>query len=153
MAWVRLPDGADVSLKPGFFYAFVASLKKSHTQTDVAKIALKKGLTLIDYVEEGQRAGLGPDPRAPDYREIAATALATVATTLPWEVPWPASLFDDSKLVEAWESPPETNQTSAPAVKTPAPTGPAPAMDNLFIAILVAGALLTVLPRLSKHSC
>jgi hypothetical protein len=119
MTWTALPAGEAVDLLPGQLYAVVASVKTSHAAADVRAFAASHGLTLLDYAEQGQRAGLGPDPRSPDYRYIAAIASAGAAGTLPWNVPWPLSMVDDSGLVSAWTTPAQSANESPPAPPAP----------------------------------
>jgi hypothetical protein len=139
MNWTPLPDGESLALAPGQLYAVVASVKANHSAADVQAIANKKGLTLTDYAEQGQRAGLGPDPRSPDYRYVAAIAVASTAATLPWGVPWPLSMADDSHLVQAWTSPP----AAAPALPTPAAPAPDKVPSMMPLAYM-GGALFAV---------
>lgn len=127
MTWTALPAGAAIALLPGTAYAIVASLKASHSAADVAALAAGRGLTLRDYAEEGQRPGLGPDPRGPAYRYIAAIAVAGAGGQLPWAVPFPASLFDGSQLVEAWSAPASALPPAGKAIAAPAPP---PAVDG-----------------------
>lgn len=105
MAWRPLSQGdGDVQIRAGSNYAIVASLKSSHTRDDVAAIASSRGLTLYDYGEQGQRAGLGPDPNTPAYRYVAVAAHADRGGgSIPWSAPWPLSLADSSHIVSAWE--------------------------------------------------
>lgn len=140
MTWNALPAGDAIALVPANYYAVVASLKATHSQADVTAMAAARGLTLLDYAEQGTRAGLGPDPRSPDYRYIAAMAVAQAAGTLPWSVPWPLSLVDGSQIVSAWTNPPTTIVPTEPA--PPAPIAPlAPASPSLMpLATLGAAA-------------
>lgn len=119
MTWSVVPEGDAISLSPGDRVAVVASVKASHTLDDVHAFASARGLTLDDLVEEGSRAGLGPDPRGPDYRYVAAEGLASQGVDLPWSAPWPLSMLDGSQLVAAWTSP--------PGAAPPAPDPPSPA--------------------------
>lgn len=124
MAWSALPSGEDVSLRPGDFYAFVASVKAGHSRADLEELAKSKwALVLVDYAEQGARAGLGPDPRTPDYRYVAAIVQATETGTIPWSVPWPLSMVDSSSLVQAWSAAPVDVPAGGP---TPGPPSPAP---------------------------
>lgn len=116
MTFAPLAEGEALTFQPGWYYAIIASVKATHSAADIHAIAQKRGLVLGDYAEEGSRPGLGPDPRGPDYRYVAAIAQAQTAGSLPWGVPWPASMFDDSHLVEAWAAP--------PGVAPPAPADP-----------------------------
>jgi hypothetical protein len=118
--WTALNPDEGLTLVPGAFYAVVASVKSSHTQADLQAFAQKRGLVLLDYAEQGQRVGLGPDPRSPGYKYVAAIARATDAGSIPGSVPWPASMFDSSALVSAWSAP----AGSAPATAPPAPLPP-----------------------------
>jgi|SRR5579862_1631382 len=121
MPWTALPDGQALALAPGELVAIVASVKASHSAQDLAAFARARGLSLVDYAEEGQRVGLGPDPRGPDYRYVAAIARVGKAGSVPWSVPFPLSMFDKSALVRAW-SEPDPGGTTAPA--PPAPPAP-----------------------------
>lgn len=123
MTWTALPEGEKIVVPKGATLAVVASVKTSHTAADLQAFAQKRGLVLSDFAVEGQRVGLGPDPRGPDYHYVAATGTATSDVTLPWEVPWPASMFDDSKVIQAWLG---TGLTPA-SPPAPAPAPPAPA--------------------------
>jgi len=127
MAWTALAPSAGLSLVPGAFYAVVASVKASHTQADLEAFAARRGLRLVDYAEQGDRAGLGPDPRSPDYRYVAAIAQASLGGSIPGSVPWPASIFDSSALVAAWSAPPGTIAPAAP----PIPPAPPPVRSAL----------------------
>lgn len=121
MAWTELPAGDGITLAPGELLALVASVKASHSAADLQAFAAKRGLSVLDYAEEGQRAGLGPDPDAPGYRYVAATARAGQALSLPWSVPWPLSMVDSSSLVRAWKAPPSALAPVAPPAPAPAP--------------------------------
>jgi hypothetical protein len=140
VTWSPLPDGEALELAPGQLYAVVASVKANHTTADIQAIAAGKGLTLTDYAEEGQRAGLGPDPRAPDYRYVAAIAVARSAGSIPWGVPWPLSMFDDSHVVRAWTSPPGPLATNFPPAPAPKPDR-SPSMAPLLLVFAAGGAL------------
>lgn len=126
--WSKLPEGEALELEPGVTYAVVASVKATHSPLSIKAMINRKAMALLDYAEEGERAGLGPDPRAPDYRYVAAMARALEGGSIPWSIPWPLSLVDDSAIVEAWSSrdtlssdrPPPT-----PPLPTPRPTSPA----------------------------
>lgn len=139
MTWQALPEGDAITFQPGWFYAVIASVKASHSVADIHALAQKRGLVLGDYAEQGTRPGLGPDPRTPDYRYVAAIAQAQAAGSLPWGVPWPFSMVDDSHLVEAWASPPGV----APPAPSPGPA-PAPAARTAplwpIVAVLAGGA-------------
>ena len=130
MGWTALPSGDAVAFKPGYIYAVVASVKANHSRSDILALVAKKGLRVFDYAEEGQRAGLGPDPDSPSYRAIALQAVASSAGSVPWSVPWPLSMADSSSLVHAWESPPG----AAPPMPAALPSRP--------IAVGVAGVEL-----------
>jgi len=140
MTWTALAAGEPIALEPGARYALVASIKRTHVAADVQAIGAQKGLHLTSYGEEGQVTGLGPDPRAPDYRMVAAIAMATAPGELPWSVPWPLSMADASGIVAAWIEPPG----SAPAPAPPAPVGvPRPTVPPLWplaLGIAAAGA-------------
>jgi hypothetical protein len=140
VSWSELSPSGPIVVAAGTSVAVVASVKTSLTKDDLEAFAAKKGLVISDYAEEGQRAGLGPDPRAPDYRYVAAIALASRDVSLPWEVPWPASMFNDSQIVSAWVGeasnvPPPT----PPAPETPRPTAAGTVWPTLFVgAVLLA---------------
>lgn len=141
MTWNELPQGEAIAIEPGASYAVVASVKASHSAADVQQLVESKGLTLLDYAEEGARAGLGPDPRAPGYRMVAATATATEAGELPWSVPWPLSLVDGSGIVRAWVAPAGSPPAPAPGLPAPAiPTPATPSIWPLLVGLGVAGA-------------
>ena len=116
MAWSQLPDGEAITFRPGYSYAVVASVKASHSRADVVGLVAGKGLRIFDYAEEGERAGLGPDPRSPGYRAVALEATASKAGSVPWSVPWPASMVDGSSVLRAWQAPP-----GAPPLLPPRP--------------------------------
>jgi hypothetical protein len=103
LGWRELPSGMALHIQPGNAYAVVASVKVAHSKDAILRIAANHGLTVTDYAEEGQRAGLGPDPDSPGYRYIAVTAVASAANSLPWAAPWPVSIADSSHIVRAWE--------------------------------------------------
>ena len=132
MNWIALNPGDGLTLVPGMTYAVVASVKANHSQADLQAFATKHGLVLTDYAEQGQRVGLGPDPRSPDYRYVAAVAQATQAGSVPGSVPWPASMFDDSSLVSAWSAPTSGAPTVAPA---PPPPPKASALSNWVLVL------------------
>jgi hypothetical protein len=140
VTWTALPADETLELVAGQLYAVVASVKANHSAADIHAIAAKKGLQITDYAEQGERVGLGPDPRSPDYRYVAAVALATTEASLPWGVPWPLSMADDSHLVQAWTSPPTA---AAPVVPPPAAPRPdaSPSMRGLAYIGIAAAAL------------
>jgi hypothetical protein len=140
VTWTALPDGEGLELVAGQLYAVVASVKANHSAADLRALALARGLVLTDYAEQGARAGLGPDPRSPDYRYVAAIAQATQNGSLRWGVPWPISMADDSHLVQAWTSPPAGAPSPAPAPPRPPPDA-SPSMRPLAYIGLAAGAL------------
>lgn len=128
--WTALPEDQALQLVPGQAYAVVASVKASHTAADLRAFAAKRGLTVTDYAEQGARAGLGPDPRSPDYKYVAAIATATAPGSIPWSVPWPLSMVDSSSLVSAWSEP---AGVSSPAPALTSPSSPAaPAMPPIW---------------------
>ncbi len=144
MTWQALPDGEAIVFQPGWYYAIVASVKTNHSAADIHAIAQGRGLVLGDYREEGpNEPGFGPDPRGPDYRYVAVIAQAQGPGKLPWGVPWPASMFDDSQVVLASESPPGV--APAAPVAPVKPPGPA-AVPKLWpvVAVLGAGAAWNV---------
>ena len=131
MTWTAQPSGEGFTVPAGSSVAVVASVKASHSQSDLEAFAQKRGITITDYAEEGQRAGVGPDPRGPAYRYVAAMGNASSAVDLPWEAPWPLSMFDGTQLVSAWVAP---APLSAPT--PPAPTAPlAPALPSIKPAV------------------
>lgn len=139
--WAALPEGEAIDLPVGQYLAIVASVKASHTEADLRAFASKRGLQVIDYAEQGQRAGLGPDPRSPGYRYVAATVATTAPVSLPWEVPWPLSMVDDSQLVTVWTAPAGAVPSAPPAPVPTAPRGPVgPSLWPL--AAIGAGGLL-----------
>ena len=142
MPWTLLPDGESIELVPGATYAVVASVKASHTPLNIKALINQRGLALVDYAEEGQRAGLGPDPRGPGYRYVAAMATATAAGELPWSVPWPLSVLDGSAIVDAWVSPAGApSPAAAPALPVPRVATPAaPSIAPVAIALAAAAA-------------
>ena len=119
MSWVELTQGT-ITLHPGDAYAVVASIKNNHTPDDIKGLLASRGLTLLDYGEQSDRPSLTPDPD-PGYRTVEVMAKATVAGSIPWSVPFPASLVDSSHIVRAWvdSSPPATSE-AAPNETLPA---------------------------------
>lgn len=144
MAWTSLPDGDSITFRPGYSYAVVASVKANHSRSDILALVAGKGLRVFDYAEEGERAGLGPDPKAPGYRTIALEAMATSSGRVPWSVPWPASIVDGSTVVRAWQAPPGAPPAlppTPPALRPSTVVGPA-AVDLRplgVLALAVAG--------------
>jgi hypothetical protein len=137
MAWRELPAGEAIALAPGNSYAVVASVKANHTRADVLELLQGKGLAVFDYAEQGERAGLGPDPRTPRYRAIALEAVAARAGEVPWSVPFPASVVDGSSIVKAWTAPPGP---PPPAPAPPrAPLSAIAPVDLRPLGVLVAG--------------
>jgi len=116
VGWTALPSGDAVAFRPGYIYAVVASVKANHIRADILAMVAGKGLNVFDYAEEGQRLGLGPDPKSPGYRAVALEATATRAGSVPWSVPFPASIVDGSGILRAWEAPP-----GAPPLLPPRP--------------------------------
>lgn len=125
--WTALAAGDAVSVPAGSYLAIVASVKASHTEADLFAFAHAHGLSIVDYAEQGERAGLGPDPRSPGYRYVAAIASSPGGVDLPWSVPWPLSMVDGSTLVSAWTSPATPIVPAAPPLPSPSP---APAMKT-----------------------
>jgi hypothetical protein len=120
MAWRALPAGESIRFRPGYSYAVVASVKANHSKADILSMVSGKGLTVYDYAEQGERAGLGPDPKTPSYREIALEATSGASGSVPWSVPWPASIVDGSSILEAWEAPTATAPLAPVPTSTPA---------------------------------
>ena len=136
MSWIEAAPGEGFTVPAGYSVALVASVKSNHDAAALHAFAASHGITVTDYAEQGQRAGLGPDPRSPDYRYVAAMGMAAQQVKLPWEAPWPVSMFDGSQLVRAWVAP-----SPGPAPAVPTPTAPlAPAAPSLWPLALLFGA-------------
>jgi hypothetical protein len=117
MTWTELPAGDDVAMVPGQFYAAISSVSKDYDDARVRKEATDRGLLILDWGEQGERAALGTDPDS-SHRLIACIVKASKEVSIPWA---PSFLWiHPFHLVRAWEAPP------APA-GTPAPPGPTPA--------------------------
>jgi hypothetical protein len=141
MAWRTLPAGDSIEFKPGYIYAVVASVKANHTRPSILSLVSGKGLRVFDYAEQGERVGLGPDPKSPAYRAVALQAVASKAGSVPWSVPWPASMIDGSSVLEAWEAPPGA-APPAPAPSAPSRTVVASRRVDLRpLGVLALGAL------------
>lgn len=122
MAWTELDPTRPVAASAGELFAAVASVKKTHPEATIRELLAGKGLAVVDYAEQGQRAGLGPDPSS-GYRYVAVMVQARQAAEIPTEVPFPLSVFDASHVVRLWElegAPPPPNVLPAP----PAPGAP-----------------------------
>lgn len=143
MAWTALPTGDDLALQAGEIVAVVASVKASHSAADLAAFAAKRGLTVTDYAEEGQRPGLGPDPRGPGYRYVEAIATVGQGVSLPWSVPFPLSILDSSQLVHAWVAPQGAAPGPAPAPLPPTPAQPPATVPGGGVVILAWAAIGT----------
>jgi hypothetical protein len=140
--WTALDPTADLEFVPGGYYAVVAHIKATHTESDVRALAQKHGLTILDYAESG-RPGLGPDPSNADYKYVAAMAQAQVSGSLPTSAPWPISVFDGSSVVSAWSAPPGSAAPAEPDV--PAPSSAPPAKPLLpSVGAVAAGAAVGV---------
>ena len=125
---LELSNGQDIPIQNGITYAVVASVKATHAQAAIINLVQRHGLTVFDYAEQGQRAGLGPDPNSPDYRYIALSAVATKdGATIPWSAPWPASMVDSSHIVRAWR-----------CVNGPLPPPPAPSAWPIALGVVAA---------------
>jgi hypothetical protein len=140
MTWTEQPAGDALRVPAGYSVALVASVKSNHDAAALHAFASSRGVTITDYAEEGQRAGVGPDPRGPGYRYVAAMGTASSAVELPWEAPWPLSMFDGSQLVRAWVSPAPGPAPASPAPSTPT-SGPAPNLWPLAALFGVGGWL------------
>jgi hypothetical protein len=141
-AWTALAEGDDLSLPPGALVAVIASVKASHSAADLQAFASQHGITLTDYAEEGQRPGLGPDPRGPGYRYIAAAGtVGAGGLSLPWSVPFPLSIVDGSGLVEAWQGDASSGTAPAPSGPVAPPRVVPPPGAGLALAGFVAAAL------------
>jgi hypothetical protein len=134
VVWTPITEGEAIAFSPGNAYAIVASVKATHTASEIRAMAAARGLTLTDYAEEGERPGLGPDPRGPAYRYVAAAGNASAAGSLPWGVPWPVSLFDGSEIVRAWSAP----GRAPPTVPPPGPPAPSRAASQPSLVPLMA---------------
>lgn len=154
MGWTAIPSGTSLALAPGNAVAVVASVKASHSQADLDAFAQKRGITVVDYAEQGQRPGLGPDPNGPGYRYVAAAGTASQAVSVPWQAPWPLSMFDESQLVEAWVAPSwaDVGGTAAgpPPPGPPAPTRP-PLMPSTGADVVIVGGGALLLWLLSRR--
>jgi hypothetical protein len=131
--WAPVAAGDDIKLSPGDRVALVASVDITHSLAELASFASARGILLDDLADETTRTGLGPDPRAPGYKYVAAEGLASQEVTLPWSVPWPLSMMDGSQLVAAWTAPPGA---APPTPTPPAPTRPAPALLPSMLPLL-----------------
>lgn len=121
---MELDASKPLELEPGAFYAGVASVKATHPEATIRDLLTGNGLSVYDYAEQGQRPGLGPDPSR-GYRYVAVMVQAARAGKLPTSVPFPLSMFDESRAVRLWElqgEAPGANIAPAP----PAPGAPAP---------------------------
>ena len=134
MAWSELnqSDG-DIVTAPPNFYAFDASVKTSHTRADIIALAQKHGLTnIVDYREETPNG---------DYREVGVVAQATSSSKLPWSLPWPLSMTDDSHVIRAWVTPPG-EQTTPPSTSSPTSNTPLVVLGVLTVGALGAAYLI-----------
>jgi hypothetical protein len=118
MSWTALPQGDAIALKAGYFYAAVAQVKNSHDAAFVRNTLKNKGLTIVELQDPAQ------GQTAPDgYRIVATQVFAPKdGGSVPWGVPWPISIADDSHLLRAWTAP---QGASLPA-KPPSPPGEPP---------------------------
>jgi hypothetical protein len=114
MLWTPLPTGQTVHFKPGYSYHVVATVKTSHTDADIVRIAIEHGL-LIDM--------LASSPADGNYRMVVVDARATRTASIPWSAPGLLSIVDSSAIVEASEAVTETPSPS-PTVAPPAPSAP-----------------------------
>lgn len=112
----QLPFGKDVRLEPGQRYAVLASVHKKHTIKALAARCSTWGIALEHAQDNVDPKTFGASaPSSKDYRLIHATATAKTAATLPWTVPAPWSVFDESTLVKAWSSAPVVRSSSMSA--------------------------------------
>lgn len=145
MPWTELDPTKPVQAAAGELFAAVASVKKSHPEATIREILTGKGLSVVDYAEQGQRPGLGPDPSS-GYRYVAVMVEATRGASIPTEVPFPLSVFDASHVVRLWElqgGAPTPNVLPAPpapgAPVRPAAPSPWPLVAGLAL-VAVGGA-------------
>lgn len=106
MGWVPLPVGSAISTQAGAAYAVVASIKSSHTQSDITSIAKGKGLNVYSFED------LGAD--GSDYRFVRVAATAVSSGSIPWSAPWPLSLLDGSHITQAWVDVKPTSNEATP---------------------------------------
>lgn len=115
--WTELPQGQDVAMRPGYFYAAIASLDKTYDESKVQKAMRDRGLELLDWGEQASRPELGVDPDH-SHRFVAVMAHATRATNIPWA---PGFLWvHPFHVVRAWEAPPAPENVGPPPGPTPA---------------------------------
>lgn len=147
-SWTALPEGDSLDLPAGALVAIVASVKASHTAAELQAFATKHGIALADYAEEGQRAGLGPDPRGPGYRYVAAAGtVGAGGLSLPWDVPWPLSIVDGSTLVTAWQGAAGAGPAPPPPVPVVQRTQSVPGGGAVLVGFGLAGAALWLAER------
>lgn len=145
-AWSDLPQGQDINFKKGDFYAAIASVSNDHSRADILKIAGDRGLQIFDYAEQGERVGLGPDPKS-GYRYISIQAQATKDGSLPWSPGFPASLVAHYEVVRAWEAAPLA-PGEQPLTPPTAPVAPPVGSSSSFpiipvVVLLAAGGVAT----------
>ncbi len=88
------PADGDIALAPGRTYAVSALVKDGHTGAALEAFLTRYGLRLAELVEKtGDRAG---------YRFVMMRleSGAGAGGMLPWRLPWPLSVIDDSHVID-----------------------------------------------------
>lgn len=136
--WVQLPSGQDVQVTKGYAYAGIVSIKKTRTKTDIAAFLLKRGLSISDYAEQGQRPDIPVDPD-PDYKTVTLMTAVAVASdgTIPWQMP--ALLSGRDHAIIVWAGTP-----SGSGLPPEPPAPPTPVWPYVVGAVVVVGCGLTV---------
>lgn len=112
MAWTALPQGQSIAIRQNYWYAAVASVKNSHTSTDIQSLALKYGIVVTNLTDPAP----GNSPDGSGYRLVAIMGQAQQdGGSIPWSVPSPLDLFDGSHVVQAWSAPPSASAPPVPA--------------------------------------
>ncbi len=128
--WQQLNEhDGDIAITPPNFYAVVASIKSTHSKSDILQIAAQHGLSVFQY-DEWPDNGTG-------YRQVAAQAQAVGSSSIPWHVPFPLSVADSSRVTQVWASVPEMPSTKPPP---PPPASPSRIIGAIVIVGFVGAA-------------
>lgn len=143
LEWTALPDGQDVAIQPGGWYAAVASIDDpAATEESVSKAMAKfyAGMTLVSFGSQGDPGyeGIGTDPSSSRKRVgliVHSTGEAAYSGTLPWSRGVFVVRPNIYTLVSAWAGGTGPQPSRAPWASSPAPSSSSSASSRGNLAL------------------
>lgn len=139
LQWTALPEGDDITIQTGGWYAAVASIDDPTATKESITQAMGKfypGISLVSFGSQGDAgySAIGSDPSS-DRKRVA---LIVHSTTYSGTLPWSRGVFlvrpHVYTLVSAWAGGTGPQPATAPWATTPAPSSRArPDHGNLVL--------------------